>query len=114
MLHLDQMPCLSDANVKCCYKLAVFDITKIQKCAYAYFTKLNYLRICDGVEIIGESAFLGCHRLKRVQIADTVSEIARGAFFCCPAIQEVRMSRKVKYIGPVRKGGEQALERVSG
>jgi hypothetical protein len=49
-------------------------------------TALNFIELPDGLEIIGESAFVSCHNLKKIEIPASVIDIKNQAFADCKAL----------------------------
>ncbi len=56
--------------------------------------------IPDGVEVICDTSFYRCYRLKTIYIPDSVIAIGREAFNECYQLHEIRMSHSLEYIGP--------------
>ena len=48
--------------------------------------------IYEGIEVIGEYAFLGCSRLTALNVPSTVTEIHEGAFYGCTALASINVS----------------------
>ena len=53
----------------------------------------------EGVESIGEKAFLNCTALKNASIAGSVKSIGSEAFFGCSKLSEIKIPDSVTYIG---------------
>ena len=59
----------------------------------------NCYNIPKGVKTIGNSAFLGCKKIKGVKIPDTVTIIEGSAFSDCTALKSVTIPNSVEFIG---------------
>lgn len=53
----------------------------------------------EGLERIGEAAFLECTSLERVHLPESLQEIADGAFSSCGSLKEVRLPEGLLRIG---------------
>ncbi len=75
--------------------------TKDEKTLYRYpvgRTATTYM-IPDGVETIGEFAFLFSKHMKNIQIPDSVHSLNRDAFSTCEALESITIPDSVTYIG---------------
>lgn len=61
--------------------------------------KLTNVVIEDGVEMIGEDAFLKCHALQSVSIPDSVTAIGSSAFSQCANLQSIELPSGVTTVG---------------
>ena len=54
---------------------------KIEEYAFQ-FSNIEEIELPEGLEIIGDEAFSGCHKLKHVKLPSTVKELGEDAFGC--------------------------------
>lgn len=62
-------------------------------------SKVVSVGISDGMQIIGENAFLGCSNLRDVEIPSTVIRVQDGAFQDCPFLGIIQVYSKKCQIG---------------
>lgn len=72
---------------------------------------ITSLQICDGIRVIGTSAFSGCSNISTVIFSESVLEIGSNAFNGCTSIKEVS-AKGVKSIGESTFEGCSALEKA--
>lgn len=60
---------------------------------------LQYVKIGDGVKVIGDYAFTSCHCLETVEIADSVTKIGDYAFADCYNLNEVILPAELTELG---------------
>lgn len=71
----------------------------IKVSAFKNSTKLKKLKMEEGVEEIGDSAFVGCEALEELQLPKTLKKIGVAAFGGCVALEELIIPDKVEEIG---------------
>ncbi len=71
----------------------------IKVSAFKNNTKLKKLKMEDGVEEIGDSAFVGCEALEELELPKTLKKIGVAAFGGCAALEELIIPDKVEEIG---------------
>lgn len=72
---------------------------KVTDIVSVYRNKIRTVTIKDGVEIIGENAFLECNYLISITIPNSVKHIKKNAFFGCTSLKEVQIPNNVESIG---------------
>ena len=72
----------------------------------------EHITIPDGVEVIGERAFIGCSSLQSVDIPDSVVEIGESAFYDCESLQSIDIPNSVEEIGMEAFIGCESLQSV--
>ena len=72
-----------------------YGVTKIDKHAFAYNTKLTQVNIPDSVKTIEPHAFAHCANLKAVVIPEKVTNIS-GCAFMLSGVTDVKMSKVTK------------------
>ena len=86
---------------------------KIEEYAFQ-FSNIEEIELPEGLEIIGDEAFSGCHKLKHVKLPSTVKELGDDAFgcyltrdgiICYNSIEDVEIPKNSK----LEKLGERAL-----
>ncbi|GFH44361.1 leucine-rich repeat domain-containing protein [Chaetoceros tenuissimus] len=55
--------------------------------------------VLPGVEVIPESTFFECRKLKTIILSDTVRRIEDSAFNCCMKLESIKLSRNLEFIG---------------
>ena len=86
-----------------CPSLSSIDIpstvTEIGASAFCY-TGIEEMVIPDGVQSIGDEAFLGCSRLSSITLSSHLNGISAGLFQDCTALQSVTVPQSVIAIFP--------------
>lgn len=67
----------------------------------------------DGVESIGNSAFLNCRELTEITISGTVNEICNGAFSLCTQLRSINIKNGVQRIENYAFSGCESLEEIT-
>ena len=65
-----------------------FDVKTIADRAFQY-VYFNSLIVEDGIEAIGEGAFLGCYQLKEMDLPSTLKSIGANAFYNCRELSSI-------------------------
>ncbi len=71
----------------------------IKTSAFKNSEKLKKVKMEDGVEEIGDSAFVGCIGLGELEFSQTLKKIGESAFSGCNALTEIVIPDKVEEIG---------------
>eukprot|EP00939_MAST-03C_sp_MAST-3C-sp1_P001972 g1972.t1 len=72
---------------------------KIEDKEYAYDQTLTEYIVKEGIEEIGEYAFVKCVNLEKVSFCRGIRKIGRGAFSCCGKIEEIILKEGLEEIG---------------
>ena len=79
---------------------AFIDCKNLSGIYYKYMGSLYYQdRFPSGVINIGNSAFLGCSKLKKIIIPHDVTDIGNSTFRGCTSLEEVKMHSAINSIG---------------
>lgn len=62
-------------------------------------TGLTKVKILDGSEVIGESAFEDCTGLTSIEFPDTLISISKKSFYYCTKLTAINIPNNVQYIG---------------
>ena len=73
-------------------------LVQIENSVFENCKGLEYIKIPDGVTIIGKNAFRNCRSLKEITIPSSVTTIKSGAFSNCKSLKKVVISSGVKII----------------
>jgi len=84
-------------------------VTSIGRSAFMN-SDITSVKISDGVEIIDDSAFSGCHALLKVTLPKSLVSIGSGAFFSCGSIDEILLP---KHLGKLGSGAFKACVALS-
>ncbi|MCR5838694.1 MAG: leucine-rich repeat domain-containing protein [Kiritimatiellae bacterium] len=102
------------AAFSCCYNLTSIEVsdgnanyksengcllTKDGKVLVAVPAGLDNVRIPKGVTVIGDCAFLGCHKISHLKIPDGVKEIGDRAFCGCRGLETITLPDSIERIG---------------
>jgi uncharacterized repeat protein (TIGR02543 family) len=74
-------------------------VTEIGQSAFVGCAKLKTVHLGANVQTIGETAFANCYRLTGIDIPDKVTSIGRLAFWFCDNLQHVSLGSGLKTIG---------------
>lgn len=66
----------------------------------------------EGVEVIGQSAFSGCEKLKNVSMPESLKEIKSSAFQSNPVIEEIQIPSKIRKIDNYTFYGNAKLKKI--
>ena len=66
---------------------------------YGYRQYINYIKVADGVTLIGNYAFAGCSTLDKVYLSVDLNGIGNYAFYNCVALRLFVIDGNVNYIG---------------
>ena len=72
-------------------------VTKIGNGAFKWNSTVQYVGIPDTVNIIGESAFESCDKLKKVLLPNNLRKIEKNAFYHCP-FEEIDLPNNLEEI----------------
>lgn len=72
---------------------------EIKVSAFKNSVKLKKLKMEDGVEEIGDSAFAGCIALEEMELPKTLKKIGNASFGGCESLKELIIPDKVEEIG---------------
>ncbi|MBE6555434.1 MAG: hypothetical protein E7663_04285 [Ruminococcaceae bacterium] len=81
--------------------------------AFATYTDLRRISICEGVEFIGGYAFNGCAKLTSVELPESLKTIESSAFKGCSSLTEITIPSAVTKIGSNAFAGCTSLKRVT-
>ncbi len=80
-------------------------IKRIPKECFRYSTRLEFVKLCEGIEIIGRDSFVGCHRFKKLILPNSVKVIEDNAFYSDssnrgnPYFKEIHFGNSLEIIG---------------
>ena len=80
-------------------KLYLTTRDSIEEAEYQEDESIRELFVEDGVQEVGENAFLKCKNLRTVFLPDSLQEINADVFGFCENLEEVRLGNRVQYIG---------------
>ena len=84
--------------------------TKDKKKLISYFGKESKVIIPNGVEVIGENAFVENKNLKHIEFPDSLSTIEDAAFMYCLNLKQISLPKNVRHIGRQCFYGCESLE----
>ena len=84
--------------------------TKDKKKLISYFGKESKVIIPNGVEVIGENAFVENKNLKHIEFPDSLSTIEDAAFMYCLNLKQISLPKNVRQIGRQCFYGCESLE----
>ena len=99
----------------------LFAVEGIEKCTNLKEIQQQTFRVCihlsdislpEGLEKIGDFAFLGCYSLESINIPSTVTTIEPGAFSWCEQLTKITIPASVELIGVYLFEGCIALESI--
>ena len=73
-------------------------VLKIEDAAFAFNEQIKGVKISDGVQAVGISAFENCVNLEEVYMGDDVEEIGLSAFSSCEKLKTVVLSSGLKIL----------------
>lgn len=74
--------------------------------------KMKEVKISDGVEVIGDSAFRYCSNLKKVTIAKSVRKVLKSAFGDCKKLSVISGGKGITYVGDFVFTHCESLEKI--
>ena len=74
---------------------------KVTKRLNMCYSKEENIKIQEGIEIIGNNAFLQSENATKIMLPETVTKIVGQAFNGCEKLQQVNIGKNVTYISPV-------------
>lgn len=82
-----------------CYVKGVYIPNSVKELVYA-FGNNQYIQmvICEGVETLSGSCFLGCKSLRKIFFTDSLSEVDCLSIGVCPELEEMYIGPNVKQI----------------
>lgn len=75
------------------------EVTQIPHEAFSGCVKLIELQFNEGLEAIGENAFVDCTALRNVTLPSTATELGWQAFCCCRSLIALRLNEGLQTIG---------------
>ena len=88
------------------------DIPVVPPYEFADQKELTSVSLSEGVEEIGEYAFLGCTNLREVILPSTLKIIGEGAFRDCPSLVSLVLPEGIKEIPPYMCAWDENLQEV--
>lgn len=74
-------------------------VKEIKFMQFARCENLEYVRLSEGLQVIGGDAFAGCEKLKEIKIPNSTICICQGAFGGCNSLKEIVIPDSVIYYG---------------
>ena len=65
----------------------------------AYTLRETFVRVPDGVEVIGKGAFKGCTSIEEVILPENITDIMKDAFKGCRNLKKINFPSKLTHVG---------------